>query len=66
MESERRNTAPELVKQRIYKVDRERKRDLLIDLIRDNGWVSGARLHAQLGRGANGLAEKAAQGRDRS
>ena len=31
VESERRNTAPELVKQYVYKVDRERKRDLLVD-----------------------------------
>jgi len=57
VESERRNTAPELVKQFVYKVDRERKRDLLIDLIRDNGWYQ-VLVFTRTKWGANGLAEK--------
>ena len=57
VESERRNTAPELVKQHVYKVDRERKRDLLIDLIREKGWYQ-VLVFTRTKWGANGLAEK--------
>ena len=57
VESERRNTAPDLVKQYVYKVDRERKRDLLIDLIRDNGWYQ-VLVFTRTKWGANGLTEK--------
>ena len=57
VESERRNTAPELVKQTVYKVDRERKRDLLIELIRDQGWYQ-VLVFTRTKWGANGLAEK--------
>ncbi|WP_301102810.1 DEAD/DEAH box helicase [Propionivibrio sp.] len=57
VESERRNTAPELVKQYVYKVDRERKRDLLVDLIRDNGWYQ-VLVFTRTKWGANGLADK--------
>ncbi len=57
VESERRNTAPELVKQYVYKVDRERKRDLLIELIRDKGWYQ-VLVFTRTKWGANGLAEK--------
>ena len=57
VESERRNTAPELVKQTVYKVDRERKRDLLIELIRDKGWYQ-VLVFTRTKWGANGLAEK--------
>jgi ATP-dependent RNA helicase RhlE len=57
VESERRNTAPELVKQYVYKVDRERKRDLLINLIRDHGWYQ-VLVFTRTKWGANGLAEK--------
>ncbi len=57
VESERRNTAPDLVKQYVYKVDRERKRDLLVDLIRDNGWYQ-VLVFTRTKWGANGLADK--------
>ena len=57
VESERRNTAPELVKQYVYKVDRERKRDLLVELIRDNGWYQ-VLVFTRTKWGANGLADK--------
>lgn len=57
VESERRNTAPELVKQYVYKVDRERKRDLLINLIRNHGWYQ-VLVFTRTKWGANGLAEK--------
>jgi ATP-dependent RNA helicase RhlE len=57
VESERRNTASELVKQRVYKVDRERKRDLLVELIRDNGWYQ-VLVFTRTKWGANGLADK--------
>lgn len=57
VESERRNTASELVKQYVYKVDRERKRDLLIELIRENNWHQ-VLVFTRTKWGANGLAEK--------
>lgn len=57
VESERRNTAPDLVKQYVYKVDRERKRDLLIDLIKEKGWYQ-VLVFTRTKWGANGLTEK--------
>ena len=57
VESERRNTASELVTQVAYKVDRERKRDLLIDLIREKGWRQ-VLVFTRTKWGANGLADK--------
>ena len=57
VESERRNTAPELVKQYVYRVDRERKRDLLIELIKDKGWYQ-VLVFTRTKWGANGLADK--------
>ncbi len=57
VEVARRNTASELVSQRVYKVDRERKKDLLIDLIKDNGWHQ-VLVFTRTKWGANGLAEK--------
>jgi len=57
VESERRNTASELVTQYVYKVDRERKRDLLIDLIKEKGWYQ-VLVFTRTKWGANGLAEK--------
>jgi ATP-dependent RNA helicase RhlE len=57
VESERRNTAPELVKQFVYRVDRERKRDLLIELIRDKGWYQ-VLVFTRTKWGANSLVEK--------
>ena len=57
VESTRRNTASDLVKQYVYKVDRERKRDLLIDLIKEKGWYQ-VLVFTRTKWGANGLAEK--------
>ncbi len=57
VESERRNTASELVTQYVYKVDRERKRDLLVDLIREKSWHQ-VLVFTRTKWGANGLAEK--------
>ena len=57
VESERRNTASELVTQYVYKVDRERKRDLLVDLIKEKGWYQ-VLVFTRTKWGANGLAEK--------
>jgi len=57
VESERRNSPPDLVKQYVYKVDRERKRDLLVELIRDKGWYQ-VLVFTRTKWGANGLADK--------
>ncbi|MBN9422368.1 MAG: RNA helicase [Candidatus Accumulibacter sp. 66-26] len=57
VEVARRNTASELVSQRVYKVDRERKKDLLIDLIKENNWHQ-VLVFTRTKWGANGLAEK--------
>ena len=57
VESERRNTASELVKQYVYRVDRERKRDLLIELIREKGWYQ-VLVFTRTKWGANGLTDK--------
>ncbi|WP_263771283.1 DEAD/DEAH box helicase [Propionivibrio soli] len=57
VESERRNTAPELVEQAVYRVDRERKRELLIELIKQNDWHQ-VLVFTRTKWGANGLAEK--------
>ncbi len=57
VEAARKNVTAELVKQRVYKVDRERKRDLLVELIRDNGWYQ-VLVFTRTKWGANGLADK--------
>ena len=57
VESERRNTASELFKQYVYRVDRERKKDLLIDLIKEKGWYQ-VLVFTRTKWGANGLADK--------
>ena len=57
VESEKRNTASELVKQYVYRVDRERKKDLLIDLIKEKGWYQ-VLVFTRTKWGANGLADK--------
>ena len=57
VEAARRNTASELVKQRAYKVDRERKKDLLIELIKEHNWHQ-VLVFTRTKWGANGLAEK--------
>ena len=57
VESERRNSASELVRQTVYKVDRERKRELLTDLIQKHEWPQ-VLVFTRTKWGANGLAEK--------
>jgi ATP-dependent RNA helicase RhlE len=57
VEAARKNVTAELIKQRVYKVDRERKRDLLVDLIRDNNWYQ-VLVFTRTKWGANGLADK--------
>ena len=57
VEAARTNITAELVKQRVYKVDRERKRDLLVELIRDNNWYQ-VLVFTRTKWGANGLADK--------
>ena len=57
VEAERRNTASGLVDQRVFMVDRERKRDLLVDLIRANNWPQ-VLVFTRTKWGANALAEK--------
>ena len=57
IEVARRNITAELVRQQVYKVDRERKKDLLIDLIRDNNWYQ-VLVFTRTKWGANGLADK--------
>ncbi len=57
VEAERRNTAAELVKQSVYKVDRERKKDLLIELIREKNWYQ-VLVFTRTKWGANGLVER--------
>ena len=57
VEAERRNSASELVRQTVFKVDRERKRDLLIELIRTHQWPQ-VLVFTRTKWGANSLAEK--------
>ncbi|MQY50464.1 DEAD/DEAH box helicase [Rhodocyclus tenuis] len=57
VEVARRNSAAELVSQRVYAVDRERKRDLLVDLIRTHNWHQ-VLVFTRTKWGANALAEK--------
>ena len=57
VEAARRNTAAELVKQTAYNVDRERKRELLIELIKEKGWFQ-VLVFTRTKWGANGLVEK--------
>jgi ATP-dependent RNA helicase RhlE len=52
-----RNTAAELVRQQSYRVDREKKRDLLIHLIKEHGWHQ-VLVFTRTKHGANTLAEK--------
>jgi ATP-dependent RNA helicase RhlE len=52
-----RNTAPELVEQLIYRVDRERKRELLSHLVR-SGKIDQALVFTRTKHGANRLAEQ--------
>ena len=57
VEAERRNSVLELVRQTVFKVDRERKRDLLIELIRTHQWPQ-VLVFTRTKWGANSLAEK--------
>ncbi|MES2772455.1 MAG: DEAD/DEAH box helicase [Pseudomonadota bacterium] len=57
VEVARRNTAAETVKQSVYKVDRERKRDLLIELIREKNWYQ-VLVFTRTKWGANGLTDR--------
>jgi ATP-dependent RNA helicase RhlE len=57
IEVARRNTTTELVTQRVYSVDRDRKRELLTHLIRDNTWFQ-VLVFTRTKHGANRLAEQ--------
>ena len=57
VEVARRNTAAETVRQQVYRVDREKKRDLLIHLIQEHGWHQ-VLVFTRTKHGANTLAEK--------
>jgi len=56
IEVARRNAANELITQKIYPVDRERKRELLTKLIKDNNWFQ-VLVFTRTKHGANNLAE---------
>ena len=57
IEVARRNTTAETVEQRVYPVDRERKRELLAKLVRDNDWHQ-VLVFTRTKHGANRLAEQ--------
>lgn len=57
VEVARRNTSSELVAQRVHLVDRDKKTDLLIKLIKDNNW-SQVLVFTRTKHGANRLVEK--------
>ncbi len=57
IEVARRNTTTELVTQRVYGVDRDRKRELLTHLIRENTWFQ-VLVFTRTKHGANRLAEQ--------
>ncbi|MGD7273413.1 DEAD/DEAH box helicase, partial [Ralstonia pseudosolanacearum] len=57
IEVARRNTTAETVEQRIYPVDRERKRELLAKLVSDNDWHQ-VLVFTRTKHGANRLAEQ--------
>ncbi|MGI4855844.1 MAG: DEAD/DEAH box helicase [Janthinobacterium lividum] len=57
IEVARRNTTAQTVDQRVYLVDRERKRELLTKLIRDNNWFQ-VLVFTRTKHGANRLAEQ--------
>ena len=57
IEVARRNTTAETVAQRVYPVDRERKRDLLAKLIQDGNWFQ-VLVFTRTKHGANRLAEQ--------
>jgi ATP-dependent RNA helicase RhlE len=57
IEVARRNATAELIEQRIYPVDRERKRELLTKLIKENNWHQ-VLVFTRTKHGANKLAEQ--------
>jgi ATP-dependent RNA helicase RhlE len=57
IEVARRNTTAETIAQRVHPVDRERKRDLLIHLIRENNWYQ-VLVFTRTKHGASRLAEQ--------
>jgi ATP-dependent RNA helicase RhlE len=57
IEVARRNQTAELIEQRVYPVDRERKRALLTQLIKDNNWFQ-VLVFTRTKHGANRLAEQ--------
>jgi ATP-dependent RNA helicase RhlE len=56
IEVARRNQANELIEQRVYPVDRERKRELLTHLIKENNWFQ-VLVFTRTKHGANNLAD---------
>lgn len=60
VEVARRNAPIDLVTQKVYPVDKERKRDLLIKLIQDHNWFQ-VLVFTRTKHGANALAEKLAK-----
>ncbi len=56
IEVARRNQTAELIEQRVYPVDRERKRDLLTHLIKENNWFQ-VLVFTRTKHGANNLAD---------
>ena len=56
IEVARRNATAELIEQRVYPVDRERKRELLTKLIKENNWHQ-VLVFTRTKHGANNLAE---------
>ncbi len=56
VEVSRRNTTAEFITQKIYPVDRERKKDLLAKLIKENNWFQ-VLVFTRTKHGANNLAE---------
>ncbi len=56
IEVARRNQANELIEQRVYPVDREKKRTLLTQLIKDNNWFQ-VLVFTRTKHGANNLAD---------
>jgi ATP-dependent RNA helicase RhlE len=56
IEVARRNATAELITQKIYPVDRERKKELLTQLIKDNNWFQ-VLVFTRTKHGANNLAE---------
>ncbi len=57
IEVARRNQTAELIEQRVYPVDRERKRELLTHLIKENNWFQ-VLVFTRTKHGANRLAEQ--------